>query len=65
MRKTMVVAFARALFVAGCLASALAAAGLKPQPLHSGPLEERTMELAGRVVAIAFANGRASTSSGP
>jgi hypothetical protein len=51
----MVTTYGRTLFLAGCFTLALVAAGLRPQPLQSGPLEERAAQLAGLIVATAIA----------
>jgi hypothetical protein len=37
--------------VAGCLVLLLASAGLKPQPLEAGPLEEQAARIAGSLLS--------------
>ena len=58
MRVTLVSIYARTVFLAGCFALALAAVGLRPQRLQSGPLEDRVAQIAEFAVAKALATGR-------
>ena len=45
-RAGMIRIYARIGVVAGCLVLLLASAGLKPQPLEAGPLEEQAARIA-------------------
>jgi hypothetical protein len=44
-RATMVSIYLRAVFLTGCFTMALLAGGVEPQPLKSGPLEDRATQL--------------------
>ena len=53
--------YVRTLFLAGCFAGALTAAGFKPRPVQSGPLEDRIGQVAGHILTSAIATGRITT----
>ena len=50
-RAGMIRIYARIGVVAGCLVLLLASAGLKPQPLEAGPVEEQAARIAGSVLS--------------
>ena len=50
-RAGMIRIYARIGVVAGCFGPLLASAGLKPQPLEAGPLEEQAARIAGSLLS--------------
>ena len=50
-RAGMIRIYARIGVVAGCFVLLLASAGLKPQPLEAGPIEDQAARIAGRLLS--------------
>jgi hypothetical protein len=50
-RAGMIRIYTRIGVVGGCLVLLLASAGLKPQPLEAGPLEEQAARIAGSLLS--------------